>query len=55
VLPGDRSSGQKAQKGLGKTKIWPQELVAEFLPNFTKNGRKGAGENFPKKFLILQL
>jgi hypothetical protein len=55
VLTGGRNSSQKAQKGLVKTKIWPEEFLAKSLPNFTKNGRKGAGENFLKRFLILQL
>jgi hypothetical protein len=34
-------------------KIWPEELVAEFWPNFTKSGRKGAEQNVERKFLIL--
>jgi hypothetical protein len=49
VLPGGLNSGQKAQKGPWKKKIWPEEHVAEF----TKTGRKGAEKNFENKFLIL--
>ncbi len=29
----------KSSKGAEKEKIWPEELVAEFWPNFTKRGR----------------
>ena len=47
VLPGGRNFGQKAQKGPQKKKI-----VAEFWLILPKSGRKGAAENFQKKFLI---
>jgi hypothetical protein len=53
VLPDGRNSDQKAQKGPGK-KSGPEESVVEFWQNFAKSGRKGAEENFLKKFLILQ-
>jgi hypothetical protein len=46
VLPGGRNSGQKAQKGPEKTKIWPEEFMAELWPNFVKSGRKGTEEIF---------
>jgi len=45
-LPG-RNSGQKAQKGPQKKKF-----LAEFWLILPKTGRKGAAENFQKKFLI---
>ena len=45
-LPG-RNSGQKAQKGPQKKKF-----LAEFWLILPKTGRKGATENFQKKFLI---
>jgi hypothetical protein len=48
VLPGGRNFGLKAQKGQGKNKVSRKNL----WPNFTKSGRKGAGEYFLKKFLI---
>jgi hypothetical protein len=54
VLSDGRNSGKKAQKGREK-KSWQEEYVAEFWPNFAKNGRKGAEVNFLKKFLIFQL
>ncbi len=44
----------KSSKGAGKKKSWLEEFMAEFWPNFTKSGRKGAEKNFLKKFLILQ-
>ncbi len=43
----------KSSKGAGE-KSWPEESVAECWPNFAKSGRKGAEENFQKKFLTLQ-
>jgi hypothetical protein len=52
VLPGGRNSGQKAQKGPQKKKMAERicgRILAEFLPI---SGRKGAAENFQKKFLI---
>ncbi len=52
LLSGGRNFGQKAQKG--REKRWPEAFVTEFMPNFTKSGRKGADENFPIKVLILQ-
>jgi hypothetical protein len=52
VLPGGRNSGQKAQKGPQEKKSWPKEFVAEFWLILPKSGRKGAKENFQKKFLI---
>ena len=45
-LPG-RNSGQKAQKGPQK-----KNFLAEFWLILPKTGRKGAAENFQKKFLI---
>jgi hypothetical protein len=48
MLPGGRNFGQKAQKGPLKNKIGQKK----FGPNFTKRGKKGAEENFLKKFLI---
>ena len=45
-LPG-RNSGQKAQKGPQKKKF-----LTEFWLILPKTGRKGAAENFQKKFLI---
>ncbi len=41
----------KSTKGPGKKKVGRKNLP-EFWPNFTKSGRKGAGEYFLKKFLI---
>jgi hypothetical protein len=52
VLPGGRNSGHKAPKGPQKKKSWPQEFEAEFWLILPKSGRKGAAENFQKKFLI---
>jgi hypothetical protein len=49
VLPGGRNSGQQAQKWLEKTKIWPEEFVAKFLPNLTKNDRKRGRRKFSKE------
>ncbi len=49
VLPGGRNFGLKAQKVAGEKKSWPEEFVAEFLPNFTKSGQKEAGEYFIKQ------
>ncbi len=42
----------KSTNGAGEKESWPEEFVAEFWPNFTKSGRKGAGKYFLKKFLI---
>jgi hypothetical protein len=53
VLPGGRNSGQRAQKGPRK-KSWTEEFMAEIWPNVPKSGRKGAEENFLKKFFFLQ-
>jgi hypothetical protein len=47
VLPGGRNSGQTAQKRPQK-----KTIVAEFWLILPKSGRKGAAENFQKKFLI---
>jgi hypothetical protein len=44
VLPGGLNFGQEASKGPLKKYSWPEEFVAEFWPNFTKSGRKGAEE-----------
>jgi hypothetical protein len=52
VLPGGRNSEQKVQKGPQKKKSWPKEFVAKFWLILPKSGRKGAAENFQKKFLI---
>jgi hypothetical protein len=41
----------KSSEGAGEKLSWPEEFVAEFWKNFTKSGRKGAGEYFLKKFL----
>jgi hypothetical protein len=46
VLPGGRNYGPTAQKGPGKKKIWPEEFVAEFWPNFIKNPEKGLEKFF---------
>jgi hypothetical protein len=42
----------KSSKGAGEKISWPEEFVAEFWPNFTESGRKGAEENCQKNFLI---
>jgi hypothetical protein len=50
VLPGGRNSGQKAQNGPIKNGYWKN-----LRPNFIKSERKGAKENFEKKYIILEL
>jgi hypothetical protein len=42
----------KSSKGAADKKSWPKEFVAEFWLILPKRGRKGAAENFQKKFLI---
>ncbi len=42
----------KSSKGATEKKSWPKEFVAEFWLILPKSGRKGAAENFQKKFLI---
>jgi hypothetical protein len=42
----------KSSKWAAEKKSWPKEFVAEFWLNLPKSGRKGAAENFQKKFLI---
>jgi hypothetical protein len=42
----------KSSKGAAEKKSWLKEFVAKFWLNFIKSGRKGAAENFQKKFLI---
>jgi hypothetical protein len=42
---------KKLKRGRRK-KGWPKEFVAEFWLILPKSGRKGAAENFQKKFLI---
>ncbi len=42
----------KSSKGAAEKKSWPKEFVAEFWLILPKSGRKGAAENFQKKFLI---
>jgi hypothetical protein len=42
---------KKLKRGRRK-KSWPKEFVAEFWLILPKNGRKGAAENFQKKFLV---
>jgi hypothetical protein len=42
----------KKLKRARKKKSWPKEFVAEFWLILPKSGRKGAAENFQKKFLI---
>jgi hypothetical protein len=48
VLPGGRNSGQKVQKGPGKTTVGRKNLWLNFWPNFAKSGGKGAEEKFLK-------
>jgi hypothetical protein len=52
VLPGGRNFGQKGSKRAEEKQSWPEEFTAEFWPNCTKSGRKGAREYFLKNFLI---
>jgi hypothetical protein len=49
VLPGDRNSGQKAQKGPQKKKSWPKEFVAECWLHFTKKWQKRGRRKFSKE------
>jgi hypothetical protein len=42
----------KSSKGAAENKSWQKEFVAEFWLILPKSGRKGAAENFQKKFLI---
>ncbi len=42
----------KSSKGATEKKSWPKEFVAEFWLILPKSGRKGAAENFQKKFLF---
>jgi hypothetical protein len=43
---------KKLKRGRRKKKSWPKEFVAEFWLILPKSGRKGAAENFHKKFLL---
>jgi hypothetical protein len=55
VLPGGRNSGHKAQKGPQKKKVGRKNLWPNFGCILPKSGRKGAAENFQKKFLIFSI
>jgi hypothetical protein len=44
-------SAKKLKRGRGKIKL-PGRICGRILAEFTKSGRKGAGEYFLKKFLI---
>jgi hypothetical protein len=53
VLPGGRKFRPKSLKGAGEKLSWPEEIVAEFWPNFTKNDRKGSENILFKKIPYL--